>query len=64
MKESLTPSQSKNVYNFGSDRQSSMGSIPVRVPINDDKVICVNVDVANAGVPFFLYLTSLNAIGA
>ncbi len=38
------PNPNKHLYQFGNDVQTSLGSIKIRIPINNDKVIIVDVD--------------------
>ena len=57
------PIPNKHLYQFGNDVQNSLGSIKMRIPINDDKIIIVDVDVVSADVPFLIGLDFLDTYG-
>lgn len=47
-------------YRCGNDRQTSLGSINIRIPIPNNKVIKLQVDVINSNEPFLIGLDSLD----
>ncbi len=47
-------------YLFGDDKQNSMGKITIRIPLVDDKVIQIEVDVVQANVPLLIGLDILD----
>ena len=49
------PRPNKNRYRFGSDRQQSLGSVTICIPFGS-YVICEDVDVVKANVPFLFGL--------
>ena len=54
------PHKINHKYQFGEDKQNSLGSIPIRIPIQDNKVIQTEVDVVAANVPFLIGLDFLD----
>lgn len=60
MKENLSHSKNTRKNRFGSDKKIPLGSLLIRLHINDEHVICVAVvHIVNAGVPFLVGLDVL-----
>ena len=52
--------KNNNRYKFGDSSQNSLGSMNMRIPINDNKVIHIEVDVVQANVTFLIGLDLLD----
>ncbi len=54
------PMKSNHRYKFGEDKQDSIGSIYIRIPLISNKMIQIKVDVVRANVPFLIGLDLLD----
>ncbi len=54
------PRKNYNRYKFGDNTQQSLGSINIRIPLQDNNMINVPVDVVRADVPFLIGIDLLD----
>lgn len=60
MRVKLKTKENSNKYKFGEDQQNSLGSMRIRIPIPDHKMITERVDIVKADVPFLIGLDLLD----